>query len=81
MTTETGRMKLGKKPKGPAFSTHCLRRKQVRVVPHATFRRFAMESTSYNALLPFLEHRDFLRARALDAALRANAANLNLGKA
>lgn len=62
--------------------THCLLRRQPKITPHATFRRWAVESTSYNVLLPHLEHQDFLRAKALQAALKANAANLNLdGKA
>jgi hypothetical protein len=65
--------------KGPAFSTHCLRRKQVPVVPHAVFRRWANESTSYNVILPHLEHMDALRAQEAFAALQrvSDARNAN----
>ena len=61
--------------------THCLLAKprSKRPGPNATFRRFSLDGTSYNVLLPYLEHQDFLRAKALQAALKANAANLNLG--
>ncbi len=64
-------------PKGPAYLTHCLRRKQRKSVPHATFRRYALESTSYNVLLPFLEEQDVTRAQAYMAAVESNAANMD----
>lgn len=46
--------------------------------PHATFRRWSMDGTSYNVLIPFLEQRDYDRAKALLEAKAANARALGL---
>lgn len=65
--------------KGPAFSTHCLRRKQVPVVPHAVFRRWALDGASLQVLIHNLDHQEMQREREMIAGLRrvslARAAN------
>ena len=73
-----------------ADGSHALQRNPRRTAgPNAVFRQFAMDGTSYHALLPFLEHREIMQARAFaeglkraGMAVRANAeAMLQLGQA
>lgn len=56
--------------KGPAFSTHCLRRRQVPVVPNAVFRRWSLVGCSYNVILPHLDWMDARRTQETFDALQ-----------